>query len=104
MIASLAAICCFAQLKPQTVANQSLTPALPIRLVALNQEASLQASFFAPPNWARPHTWWHWMDGNITKEGITADLESMKEAGIGGAQMFHVSQGIPAGPVGYNSP
>src|SRR6266851_1952397 len=65
---------------------------------------SLEAGFEHPPDSARPHTWWHWMDGNITREGITADLEAMKKAGIGGAQIFHVSQGIPPGPVGYNSP
>ncbi|HXH60861.1 MAG TPA: glycosyl hydrolase, partial [Fimbriimonadaceae bacterium] len=51
-----------------------------------------------------PHTWWHWMDGNVTKEGITADLEAMKQVGIGGAQMFTVSQNIPKGPVDYMSP
>ncbi len=65
---------------------------------------SLQTSFQNPPAWARPHTWWHWMDGNISKSGITADLESMKEAGIGGAQIFDVGQGVPAGKVVYNSP
>jgi hypothetical protein len=64
----------------------------------------LEAGFRNPPQSAKPHTWWHWMDGNITREGLTADLEAMKRAGIGGAQMFHVSQGIPPGPVGYNSP
>src|SRR5689334_5230381 len=64
----------------------------------------LAAAFRNPPDSARPHTWWHWMDGNITREGITADLEAMKKAGVGGAHMFHVSQGIPPGPVGYNTP
>lgn len=64
---------------------------------------TLKMEFQNPPNSAKPHTWWHWMDGNITKEGITADLEAMKEVGIGGAQLFHISQNIPAGPVGYNS-
>lgn len=64
----------------------------------------LADGFGNPPAWARPHTWWHWMDGNVTKEGITADLEAMKKVGIGGAQMFTVSQGIPPGPVGYMSP
>lgn len=63
---------------------------------------ALQASFQNPPPSARPHTWWHWMNGNVTKVGITKDLEAMKEAGIGGAQMFTVDQSIPAGPAGYN--
>ena len=38
----------------------------------------LAAGFQTPPDSARPHTWWHWMNGNITKEGITADLEAMQ--------------------------
>lgn len=44
------------------------------------------------------------MDGNVTKEGITADLKAMKEAGIGGAHIFDVGQGVPAGPINYNTP
>lgn len=65
---------------------------------------SLASAFSNPPDSAKPHTWWHWMDGNITTQGLTADLEAMKQAGIGGAQLFHVSQDIPPGPVGYASP
>ena len=64
----------------------------------------LAGQFRNPPLSARPHTWWHWMNGNVTKEGITADLEAMKAVGIGGAQMFTVDQGIPAGPAGYMGP
>lgn len=44
------------------------------------------------------------MNGNVTREGITADLEAMKRAGVGGAQLFHVEEGIPAGKVPYMSP
>ena len=35
-----------------------------------------------PPESAKPGTWWHWTNNNITKEGITKDLEWMKRAGI----------------------
>ncbi len=56
-----------------------------------------------PPD-ARPHTWWHWMNGNITKDGITADLEAMARIGVGGAQIFNVAQGEPVGPVKLLSP
>jgi len=42
----------------------------------------LAVGFQNPPLSARPHTWWHWMNGNVTAEGITADLEAMKEVGI----------------------
>ena len=60
--------------------------------------------FRAPPPSARPHVWWHWMDGNVTKEGITADLEAMKAIGIDGAHIFDVSIGIPKGPIDFNTP
>ena len=45
---------------------------------------SLESGFLKPPASARPHTWWHWMNGNITREGITADLEAMARVGSGG--------------------
>ncbi len=54
--------------------------------------------FRSPPPAARPHTWWHWMNGNVTKEGITADLEAMARVGIGGAQMFDAGLALPKGP------
>jgi len=63
----------------------------------------LAAGFQSPPDSAKPHTWWHWMNGNITREGITADLEAMKQVGLGGAQIFNVSESIPEGPIKYNS-
>ena len=57
--------------------------------------------FRDPPPEARPHTWWHWMNGNVTKEGITADLEAMAAAGIGGAQIFDAGLALPKGPVDF---
>lgn len=65
---------------------------------------SLEAGFRDPPAEARPHTWWHWMNGNVTRAGITADLEAMKRIGLGGAQIFNVSEGIPEGPIDVMSP
>ena len=65
---------------------------------------SLESGFLNPPDSARPQTWWHWMNGNVTKEGITADLEAMKQIGLGGATIINVDCGIPAGPVTFNSP
>lgn len=63
-----------------------------------------EVQFKNPPRQARPATYWMWMNGNITKEGLTADLEYMKRTGYGGALMFNVSVGIPQGTVYYNSP
>ncbi len=48
----------------------------------------LERGFEDPPASARPRVWWHWMNGNITKEGITRDLEWMARVGIGGFQNF----------------
>ncbi len=63
----------------------------------------LERDFANPPATARPHTWWHWMNGNISKDGITADLQAMKEIGLGGAQILDVTDGILPGPVPYMS-
>ena len=50
----------------------------------------LEADIQNPPESSKPYIWWHWMNGNITKSGIKADLEGMKRVGIGGLQNFNV--------------
>lgn len=65
---------------------------------------SLQSGFANPPSSAKARTWWHWIDGNISKEGITADLEAMKRVGIQEAQIFNVGQGYPEGPATFMTP
>lgn len=65
---------------------------------------SLEEGFLLPPHDAKPQTWWHWMNGNVTKEGITADLEAMAEIGIGGAQIFDAGCDMPAGQIVFNTP
>jgi len=64
----------------------------------------LENGFRKPPVSARPHTWWHWVNGNVSRDGITRDLEAMKRAGIGGVQIFNVDCGLPSGPVPFMSP
>ena len=64
----------------------------------------LAEGFANPPDSAKPRIWWHWMNGNVAREGITADLEAMKRVGINGAQIFNVGLGIPAGSAPYMSP
>ncbi len=59
----------------------------------LCQAKELLAEFANPPNSARPRTWWHWTGGNVTKEGITKDLEWMHRVGIAGFQLADVSVG-----------
>jgi len=65
---------------------------------------SLETGFLNPPDSAKPQTWWHWMNGNITKAGLTADLEAMKQIGLGGATIVNVDCGIPRGNVSFMSP
>ena len=55
----------------------------------------LASGFKNPPESAKPRVWWHWMNGNITKEGIKLDLEWMHRVGIGGFQNFDASLGTP---------
>jgi hypothetical protein len=54
---------------------------------------TLEQGFKSPPDSAKPRVWWHWTGGNVTKEGITKDLEWMKRVGIGGAQAADIGQG-----------
>ena len=55
----------------------------------------LQRGFEAPAESAKPRVWWHWMNGNITKEGIKLDLEWMHRAGLGGFQNFDAALETP---------
>jgi hypothetical protein len=63
----------------------------------------LEAGFAAPPDSARPWVYWFVMDGNLSREGITADFEAMHRAGIGGVIFMEVNVGIPQGPVKFMS-
>ena len=60
--------------------------------------AGLAESFLRPADSARPRTYWFHMSGNITKAGITADLEAMKEIGLAGTLFMNVSVALPTGP------
>ena len=64
----------------------------------------LAKGFASPPASARPWVYWFWLDGNVTREGITADLEAMRRVGIGGVLIMEVDQGIPKGAVRFASP
>ena len=61
----------------------------------------LERRFENPPDAFRPWVFWHWTNGNVTRDGITKDLEGMKEVGIGGVILFRLSgpQWAPPGPL-----
>jgi len=64
----------------------------------------LAAEFKDPPSSSRPRAYWNWLNGDVTKEGLTRDLEEAKDKGLGGLLMWDTeamrnSEGfVPAGP------
>ena len=67
------------------------------------QADDLIGSFRNPPDSARPGVYWYFMDGNLSREGMTRDLESMKAAGLGHLVFLEVNVGVPRGPVDFLS-
>jgi hypothetical protein len=67
---------------------------------------SLETSFQHPPASARPWVYWFPLNGNLTKVGITADLEAMARVGIGGALYMEVNPGnaTPKGAADFAGP
>jgi len=61
-----------------------------LSLTAHGRDAAdpIQQAFQNPPPAASPWVYWYWMDGAVSREGVTADLEAMKRAGIGGAYLM----------------
>ncbi len=62
---------------------------------AQTPDKGLAEAFQNPPAEARPRVWWHWMNGNITQDGIRKDLLWMKRAGIAGFQVFDAGMATP---------
>ena len=91
---------CFVALLVLALPN--LTPA--VDSPAHRHVAELANHFATPPASARPWVYWFWLNGNITREGITADLEAMQRVGIGGVLIMEVDQGTPKGPVAFAGP
>jgi len=63
----------------------------------------LKQAFQHPPDTAKPGVYWYFMDGNLSREGMTKDLESMKAAGISNLVFLEVGIGVPRGPVSFMS-
>ncbi|MDT7802148.1 MAG: (4-O-methyl)-D-glucuronate---lignin esterase [Actinomycetota bacterium] len=69
-------------------------PAVPRLASALDGSDTING-FRTPPADALPRVWWHWMNQNITQEGIKADLEWFKRAGVGGMVNFDGAGRVP---------
>ena len=63
----------------------AFTAVTQVALAALDDP---EQAFIRPPESAKPGVWWHWMGCNVTKAGITRDLEAFKQTSIGGATIF----------------
>ncbi|HEY0679523.1 MAG TPA: glycosyl hydrolase [Chitinophagaceae bacterium] len=62
----------------------------------ISPQIDLRKIFLSPPESASPWVFWYWHLASVSKEGITADLNAMKEAGIGGAYLMTIKG--PASP------
>ncbi|MFP4096383.1 MAG: glycosyl hydrolase [Cyclobacteriaceae bacterium] len=61
---------------------------------------ALQESFISPPDSVKPWIYWYWINDNISKEGISRDLEAMASVGIGEALIYNLAvSGVPTGNV-----
>ena len=49
---------------------------------------TLEQGFGEPPLEARTRCYWWWLNGNVTREALTRDLEEMQAKGFGGALLF----------------
>jgi len=83
-----------------TATAQTATPSP----TSIAQEGPTPEAFRNPPADARPGTFYHWMNGNVTAAGLDADLTSMHDIGLGGVIAFDGSNDVPKGPVDYLSP
>ena len=83
--------------------GRTFTASLLLALSVTLSAQSLESGFRDPPPSAKPHTWYHLMNGNVTKEGITRDFEALAEAGIGGVTLIDVGFGVPEGDVEFYS-
>ncbi|MDR3232803.1 MAG: hypothetical protein LBT46_03920, partial [Planctomycetaceae bacterium] len=71
--------------------------------LAFAETEQLAKGFANPSAENRPWVYWFIMDGNLSKEGITADFEAMQKQGIGGIILMEVNIGVPRGNVGFMS-
>ncbi len=75
-------------------------------VLPVGADDALVSGWEDPPLQARLRAYWWWLNGNVTKEAITKDLEWMKSIGMGGGLVFDAggaTQGghaaVPAGPM-----
>ena len=91
----------FSTIRPASILHSAILCSLLCLSLASNPAPAqssidpLKSGFENPPASARPRVWWHWMNGNITREGIQLDLEWMHRVGIAGFQNFDAALDTP---------
>ena len=77
--------------------KQTVTEDSKVRnLITADNEWSV-GDFKTPPDESKIQVWYHWMNGHVSKEAVTKEMESMKQIGIGGFTNFSVGEGTPVG-------
>ncbi|MDO4758349.1 MAG: glycosyl hydrolase [Rikenellaceae bacterium] len=61
-----------------------------VQSLAAQSNSSLEKEFLNPSGDNKPWTLWYWMYGAVTEEALTADLEAMQGAGLGGAHLVTI--------------
>ena len=64
-------------------------------LLANGETGPIKSAFITPPRDSRPQVWWHWLNGNITQDGIRKDLQWMHRAGISTVHLFDAGLNTP---------
>jgi hypothetical protein len=90
----------------KTIKRLFITALVPCALCGWVQAAGeMEKNFVNPPDAARPGVYWYFLNGNLNGKEMTADLESMKAAGLGNLVFLEVDIGTPpVGPVAFMSP
>jgi hypothetical protein len=90
-----------------TINRMKLTHLVTAIILAFSASAlggsELAETFRNPPETTRPGVYWYFMDGNMDRDEMVADLESMAEVGIGSVLFLEVNIGVPMGPVPFMS-
>jgi hypothetical protein len=84
--------------------KHTLTLLIVLLLAPLAVVAGLENEFAHPPVAARPWVYWFPLSGNLSSNGITADLEALARVGCGGVLYMETDQGTPSGPADFAGP
>lgn len=90
--------------------NQRITLLLSIALLIAacspdqnEHEQQLKSDFQNPVTQHQPRTWWRWLNGNISKDRISKELEVIKNKGMNGVTLFNLGAYYPEGDVTFLS-